>query len=124
MAVSPHLGAKSSREASRLVFIALGTMLSIIFLIYSLRQTTPGDVASAPKPALGTSSESAQDLQDDEDDNEDHTHPPLYPELRVAELALPQHNEDLPLPEGKNARFLRFSNQLPGVGLNNQLFEL
>ena len=118
------VGTRSRREASRLVFIALGTLLLILFLLHFLRQTAPEDVASAPKPPLGTSSESAQDSQDDEDDNEDHSRPPLYPELTVAELALPQHNEDLPSPEGKNARFVRFSNQSPGVGLNNQLFEL
>lgn len=50
--------------------------------------------------------------------------PPLYPELKVAELALPQHDEDLPFPEGKNARFVRFGNQMWGVGLNNQIFEM
>ncbi|KAF8312145.1 hypothetical protein DL93DRAFT_2082576 [Clavulina sp. PMI_390] len=50
--------------------------------------------------------------------------PPMYPELKEAELALPQHDEDLPSPEGKNARFVRFGNQMWGVGLNNQLFEI
>jgi hypothetical protein len=116
MAVSLHRGTRSRKRASGHVFIALGALLLVIFLLRSF--------ASAPKPVWGTFSESAQDPQDDEDDNEDHIRPPLYPELRVAELALPQHNEDLPFPEGKNARFLRFSNQPPGAGLNNQLFEL
>jgi len=122
MAIPLHIGTRSHRDASRHLFIALGTVLLVIFLLHSLRRTTLEDVAPARKPALGTSSESVQDPQDGE--NEDHSRPPLYPELKVAELALPQHNEDLPSPEGKNARFLRFSNQLSGVGLNNQLFEL
>lgn len=57
------------------------------------------------------------------DDDPDRL-PPLYPELKVAELALPQHEEDLPYPEGRNAKFVRFGNQMWGVGLNNQLFEM
>jgi hypothetical protein len=49
--------------------------------------------------------------------------PPLYPELAAAELSLPQHDENLPFPEGKDGRFLRFGNQMSAVGLNNQLWE-
>lgn len=58
------------------------------------------------------------------EDNDPDRLPPLYPELKVAELALPQHDEDLPYPEGRNAKFVRFGNQMWGVGLNNQLFEM
>ncbi|KDQ16769.1 hypothetical protein BOTBODRAFT_30673 [Botryobasidium botryosum FD-172 SS1] len=50
--------------------------------------------------------------------------PPLYGELKVLESQLPQHNLSLPFPEGKNGRYIRFENQMWGVGLNNQLEEI
>ncbi len=50
--------------------------------------------------------------------------PPLYLDYFEAENLLPQHNENLPFPEGRTARFLRFGNQMWGVGLNNQFQEV
>ncbi|KAF8303084.1 hypothetical protein DL93DRAFT_2067052 [Clavulina sp. PMI_390] len=50
--------------------------------------------------------------------------PPLYPEYDEEERKLPQHNEDAPFPDGRHARFIRFDNQIWGLGLNNQLFEI
>jgi len=40
--------------------------------------------------------------------------PPLFPDLAKAEEKLPQHNETLPYPEGRNAKFLRFGNEMWG----------
>ncbi|KDQ16770.1 hypothetical protein BOTBODRAFT_186403 [Botryobasidium botryosum FD-172 SS1] len=54
----------------------------------------------------------------------DHTLPPTYPELKVLESRLPQHNLSLPFPEGANGRYIRLENQMWGVGLNNQLEEV
>lgn len=34
--------------------------------------------------------------------------PPLYERFHVTELALPQHNLDLPYPEGRSGKYLRF----------------
>lgn len=51
-------------------------------------------------------------------------YPPLYEDLAKAELSLPQHDAFLPAPEGRNGRFVRFENQMWGVGFNNQLFEM
>ncbi|KZV98889.1 hypothetical protein EXIGLDRAFT_275066 [Exidia glandulosa HHB12029] len=39
------------------------------------------------------------------------------------EKTLPQHDADLPPPEGRDGRFLRFRNQMWGVGFNNLLGE-
>lgn len=76
-----------------------------------LEKLTPSEPPSPPEP-----------VEPPEDDHGGL--PPLYPELKVEELALPQHEEELPYPEGKNAKFVRFGNQMWGVGLNNQLFEM
>jgi hypothetical protein len=40
--------------------------------------------------------------------------PPLYPDLAQAEERLPQHNENLPYPEGRHAKLLRFGNEMWG----------
>jgi hypothetical protein len=40
--------------------------------------------------------------------------PPLYPEYRLKELALPQHNPDLPYPEGRNGKYLWISEHVHG----------
>ena len=41
-------------------------------------------------------------------------HPPLYEEYHARELSLPQHNPDLPYPEGKNGKYLYVSSHLDG----------
>lgn len=57
-------------------------------------------------------------------DADGHRYPPLYPDITAAEYLLPQHNDALPFPEGSSARFVRFANEQPGVGFNNQLKEM
>lgn len=37
---------------------------------------------------------------------------------------LPQHNLDLPFPEGKTGRYVMFSNQVRRLGWNNVFNEL
>lgn len=45
---------------------------------------------------------------------EDSLHPPLYEKYHARELALPQHNLDLPYPEGRNGKYLYVSSHLDG----------
>ncbi|KAJ6622714.1 hypothetical protein B0H10DRAFT_2162713 [Mycena sp. CBHHK59/15] len=49
--------------------------------------------------------------------------PPTYEALRKWEDDLPQHNLDLPFPEGRTGRYVKFSNQAKGLGWNNCLNE-
>ncbi|KAG8855398.1 hypothetical protein FRB96_007055 [Tulasnella sp. 330] len=49
---------------------------------------------------------------------------PEYDEYVAWEDHLPQHNTSLAYPEGPNGRYLMFSNQQWGYGLNNQLQEI
>ncbi|KAH7103435.1 hypothetical protein BKA62DRAFT_768849 [Auriculariales sp. MPI-PUGE-AT-0066] len=44
-------------------------------------------------------------------------------DIWTLERNLPQHNLDLPSPEGREGRYIRFRNQMWDVGLNNQLEE-
>lgn len=50
--------------------------------------------------------------------------PPPYTSLRKWEENLPQHNLDLPFPEGKTGRYVKFSNQIIMLGFNNVLNEV
>ena len=122
----PLMGTWSGRKASSrtraFVFIALGTVLLSTYVLFRLqlrRTAHVGDPARNPLPSTPV-----QAPQPNKDDKDADSLPPMYPELKVEELALPQHDEDLPFPEGKNAKFVRFGNQMWGVGLNNQLFEM
>lgn len=49
--------------------------------------------------------------------------PPLYPKYRQNELALPQHNPDLPLPEGRHGKYIWMSEHVYGSGWGNALQE-
>lgn len=50
--------------------------------------------------------------------------PPTYKRLKEWESALPQHNLDLPFPEGRTGRYVLFKNQIQGLGWNNELNEV
>lgn len=50
--------------------------------------------------------------------------PPGYESVWEFERTLPQHDLDLPFPEGRTGRYLRFENQIYGLGWNNVLNEL
>ncbi|KAJ7707737.1 hypothetical protein B0H17DRAFT_1156275 [Mycena rosella] len=50
--------------------------------------------------------------------------PPTYKKLWTWERNLPQHNLDLPFPEGKNGRFVKFSVQVLRLGWNNCFNEI
>jgi hypothetical protein len=51
-------------------------------------------------------------------------YPPSWDTLKQWERDLPQHNLDLPFPEGRNGRYLKFSNQIQGLGWNNVFNEM
>ncbi|KAG6860179.1 hypothetical protein C0995_014749 [Termitomyces sp. Mi166 len=50
--------------------------------------------------------------------------PPTWEKLKQWERDLPQHNINLPFPEGKNGRYVKFSNQVKRLGWNNALNEI
>jgi hypothetical protein len=50
--------------------------------------------------------------------------PSAWTDLRKWERELPQHNLSLPFPEGRTGRYVRFTNQVRGLGWNNVLNEM
>ncbi|CDO76489.1 hypothetical protein BN946_scf184615.g15 [Trametes cinnabarina] len=49
--------------------------------------------------------------------------PPLYEEYHKWELALPQHNPDLPYPEGRNGQYIWMANHVHASGWGNAMQE-
>lgn len=50
--------------------------------------------------------------------------PPTLTKLKQWERNLPQHNLDLPFPEGRTGRYVKFSNQVKRLGWNNAFNEI
>jgi hypothetical protein len=50
--------------------------------------------------------------------------PPNWDKVYEWEWKLPQHNLDLPYPEGKTGRYVKFSNQIKYLGWNNVFNEM
>ncbi|KAH0586450.1 hypothetical protein H2248_007682 [Termitomyces sp. 'cryptogamus'] len=50
--------------------------------------------------------------------------PPTLEKLKQWERDLPQHDLELPFPEGKTGRYVKFSNQVKRLGWNNALNEI
>lgn len=50
--------------------------------------------------------------------------PPTLTKLKQWERNLPQHNLDLPFPEGRTGRYVKFSNQVKRLGWNNAFNEM
>ncbi|KAI0288655.1 hypothetical protein BC826DRAFT_915561 [Russula brevipes] len=52
------------------------------------------------------------------------TNPPRFYEWYEREKKLPQNNPDLPYPQGREGRYIRFANQIRGLGFGNALEEM
>jgi hypothetical protein len=50
--------------------------------------------------------------------------PPTYEKIDEYQRNLPQHNLDLPFPEGRTGRYVKFSCQIQMLGWNNVFNEL
>ena len=90
----------AAKRRRRFLILALAGLLYILYLVTKLRPAW-NDVVR--KPTMD---------------------PPTWDALREWEENLPQHNPDLPLPEGRHGRYVYFSNQIQGLGWNNQLNEM
>lgn len=88
---------RDARLPRRLSRLLASTFVCLSFLgLYSLLEFEPGTWVPANLPWK-------QRL------------PPLYSEYRLHELALPQHNLDLPHPEGRNGKYLWISEHVRGM---------
>ncbi|OCH92998.1 hypothetical protein OBBRIDRAFT_790721 [Obba rivulosa] len=96
-----------SRRYARLALVGLLSLLSFAFL-HSFNPIPPAHV----HPLNVTL------------DEEVHALPPLYEAWHARELALPQHNVDLPFPEGRDGRYLWMPNHVHASGWGNAMQEL
>jgi hypothetical protein len=105
-----------SLRARRKLFIFIGVALLVIFLSqhylvssFELLQKVPGTSLSTPETLVDVC---------------DHDPPANWDKLYKWEDNLPQHDVDLPFPEGKDGRYVLFSNQIQMLGWNNLLNEM
>lgn len=111
-----HFGATRIRHAfyrKRFIFLGLIIGAFIVFVVQfkpdGIRRIQNFRLSSDPDAVRATASEiSLLSL-------------PKYEDVRELEENLPQHNLSLPFPEGQNGRYVRFSNQIQGLGWNNVL---
>ncbi|KAI0065828.1 hypothetical protein BV25DRAFT_1913261 [Artomyces pyxidatus] len=71
-----------------------------------------------------TSTSSGEHLHLLPESSVDTSVPPNYHSWHVAEMNLPQHDVNLPAPQGKEGRYLMMNNHIWGIGWGNVLQEL
>lgn len=87
-------------RGSFLVFLLLALALYYLHTIDIASNSVPDDLL----PFL-------QDLPP----SEGGSHPPRFYQWHEREKLLPQHDPDLPYPQGREGRYIRFSNQIFGA---------
>ncbi len=114
-----------SLRARRKIFIVIVVAFLVIFL---LRHFLVSSFVLLPETSLSTPelTEPAPELAPPKLSVSvcDHDPPPNWDKLYKWEDDLPQHNVDLPFPEGKEGRYVYFANQIQGLGWNNLLNEM
>ncbi|KAK7018574.1 hypothetical protein R3P38DRAFT_2983304, partial [Favolaschia claudopus] len=134
----PQSWTPSSRRR-QLAYISLGVFMIFLLLLVIARPAsgTLGDYyhdagsgtnQTKPEPdatpdANGASEQSSNGTEPATDSILKTPGPPTYETLRKWEDDLPQHDLDLPFPEGRKGRYLKFSNEFKNVGWNNCLNE-
>lgn len=108
-----HKSARSSFQRHRLQFIIAFVVATILFLF-----------VLSPSNALKSFTKPGVTQIYKETTDKPQSPPPKYERLREWEKNLPQHNISLPYPEGKNGRYVFFSNQVKMLGWNNVLNEV
>jgi hypothetical protein len=104
--VPSTVGGSCGRRGKHIIVAAVASVL-ILLLLPSVRQLSP--VAS-----LSPKNEADQNAN----------YPPTYERLRNWEGSLPQHDLNLPYPEGRKGRYVKFTSQIQQLGWNNCLNEL
>jgi hypothetical protein len=99
--------------------IIVVTIVALFLLLASL--SSPGEKYRQWKESK---SPEPPQVYDEKAKNAPKTPPPKYEALKKWEANLPQHNLDLPYPEGGKGRYLKFSNQIIMLGWNNCLNEV
>ncbi|KAG5735191.1 Myosin-1, partial [Termitomyces sp. T112] len=107
--------AKATFARHKFKFI-IGFVVGFVFLLLLSTPTT------TYRRFIGTAPELPQIY--DETVSQPKVKPPTYESLRKWEDNLPQHDLDLPFPEGKTGRYVKFSNQIAMLGWNNVLNEV
>ncbi|KAF8910486.1 hypothetical protein CPB84DRAFT_1842498 [Gymnopilus junonius] len=105
----------------RWTFCGVTGFLTIFLFLYSLSNYGQQHIQRLKE--IGSSYRQA-DYKPPVVDSTNGDEPPSWEKLRKWELDLPQHDLDLPYPEGRTGRYIYFRNQIQYLGWNNQLNEV
>ena len=112
-----HTTLSSVLRQHRLLLII--TLFFVSYVMYGYtRQSLKCPILSVPDRHDEKNSDHSVELTGPPDE------PPMWKRLKKWEDDLPQHNLDLPLPEGRHGRYVLFKNQIQQLGWNNQLNEV
>jgi hypothetical protein len=103
--------------------ISIWVLMALLMLVLFTLFYRVNDAASWPIPELDSSNTTLPEPAS-ASETVDLGYPPSYRSIRKKEQSLPQHNLDLPFPEGRNGRYVKFSCQIQQLGWNNVLNEL
>lgn len=109
---SQFIGGPGTRRR-RFIFLAIVVVFFVFVFLHPTIQRAASPFLLRIKPAIP---------RNEVDENADH--PPSYERLREWERSLPQHDLDLPYPEGRKGRYVKFKVQIQQLGWNNCLNEL
>jgi hypothetical protein len=91
-----------------IVFVIIIVVVLLLIHPMAVLTTTPTTTTTKPPPEPKTGWED----------------PPTLTRLKQWERNLPQHDLDLPFPEGRTGRYVKFSNQVKRLGWNNAFNEM
>ena len=110
-----------SLRARRKLFVFIGVAFLVIFVsqhyLLSSFDILPGTSLSTSERLAPAPPKLSVEVCDQDP-------PANWDKLYKWEDNLPQHNVDLPFPEGKEGRYVYFANQIQGLGWNNLLNEM
>ncbi|KIK69923.1 hypothetical protein GYMLUDRAFT_531194 [Collybiopsis luxurians FD-317 M1] len=95
-------------------FYLAGIVLTFIVAISLLGKLGPSPTAILFPPEIGGAVEASRRPPK----------PPTWEKLYQWEDSLPQHDLNLPFPEGRTGRYVKFENQIKMLGWNNVLNEV
>jgi hypothetical protein len=121
-----HVGGSGTRRRKFIFFAVVAVVLILLLVHPTIRDTVTVHVDSKfiPENEPDTNNDHPSKFIPENNPNTHNDYPPSYEQLRKWEKSLPQHNLDLPYPEGKTGRYVKFTVQIQQLGWNNCLNEL
>ena|SRR5258708_32964467 len=108
---------ESFRRSRRWILFGIGFLVVFLFLAHKSTRLVPVPVPVVEEPVVPPLLEVNTTTCDPDP-------PSNWDKLYKWEDEMPQHDLDLPFPEGRTGKYVYFRNQIQGLGWNNLLNEM